>query len=120
MAIGAAAVGGIDRIDIAVKDAGAPIDFFRIGGVRRVKLGGDGKRTGAQYALQTSRRHMTGQDRQRIARHRFIFENHDFPPAFSRATLSHEDWPCRRRSTANCTTWIAALPSRMRLLPATA
>ena len=41
-------------------------------------------------------------------------------PAFSRATASHDERPSRRRSTANCTTLMATLPSRMRRLPATA
>ena len=38
VAVGAAAVGGVDGIDVAVEDARAPVDLFRIGRVGRREL----------------------------------------------------------------------------------
>jgi hypothetical protein len=38
MAIGAATIGGIDRVDIAVEYTGTPVDVFRIGRIGRVQL----------------------------------------------------------------------------------
>ena len=52
VAVGAAAVGGVDRVDVAVEHAGAPIDLVGIGGIRRVELGGHGEPAGAQHALE--------------------------------------------------------------------
>ncbi len=95
MAIGAAAVGGIDGIDVAVEHPRALVHIVRIRGIRRRKLGGDCKAAGAQHALESSRRGMSGQDRQRIAGNRFVLESHGSGPlgvvlalsAFSRTTL---------------------------------
>ena len=100
VAVRAAAVGGVDRIDIAVENPRAFVHFLRVGGIRRRKFGGDREAAGAQHAFEASRRGMPGQDRQRIARDRFVFEFHAAPlrvplfsPAFSRATRSQEERP---------------------------
>ncbi len=108
VAIGAAAVGGVDRVDVAVEHAGAAVDVFGIGGIRRVELGRHGEGAGAQHALEAAGRRVARQDRQRIAGHRLVFEDHCVPPAggradFSRATASHDERPASLRSTANCT-----------------
>ncbi len=123
VAIRAAAVGGVDRIDVAVEHARPFVHILRIGRIRRRKLGGDGEAARAQHALETPRRGMAGQNRQRIARNRFVLELHGAPlappfaasftvswaacfgatfgappssPVFSRVTRSHEERPCWR------------------------
>ena len=111
MAVGAAAVGGVDRVDVAVEHARAPIDVVGVGRIRRGELGRDRERAGAQHALEAAGRRVAGQDRQRIAGHRFVFEDHAGVPRFSRTTAATPSVPSRRRSTGGCTCWIA-LPAR--------
>ena len=103
VAVGAAAVGRVDGVHVAVKDARAAVDLFRIGGVGWREFARDHELSGAQHALEAPGRGMPGQDRQRIARDRFVLEDHGVSPARSRTTRSQEDLPCRRRSTAACT-----------------
>ncbi len=55
MAIGAAAVGGVDGIDVAVEHPRALVYIVRIRGIRRRKFGGYCKSAGAQHALESSR-----------------------------------------------------------------
>ena len=133
VAVRAAAVGRVDGVHIAVEHTRALVHIVRIGRVRGRELGGDHEAAGAQHPLEAPRRSMPGQDRQRIARHRFVLESHGaafgLPPFVgagagaaggegsacrSRTTLSHEDRPCRRWSTANCTWRIASMPPGMR------
>ena len=99
MAVGTAPVRGVDRIDVAVKDAGAVVDLLRIGGIGRSQLGGDGELSGAQHALKAAGRCVAGQDRERITRDRFVVELHGRGPVFSCTTRSQDDRPCNRRST---------------------
>jgi len=54
---------------------------------------------------------VAGQDRQRVAGHRLVVEDHRIDPARSRATASHEERPCNRRSTGGWTRRIVARPS---------
>ena len=118
VAIRAAAVGGVDGIDVAVEHARPFVHILRVRRIRRRELGGDGEAAGAQHALEAPRRGMPGQDRQRIARNRFVLELHGAPlapplrhpsrfpgrlasarfrapssPVFSRVTRSHEERP---------------------------
>ena len=79
VAVRAAAVGGIDRIDIAVENPRPLVHFLRVGGIRRRQLGGDREAARAQHALEAPRRGMPGQDGQRIARNRFVLELHGAP-----------------------------------------
>ena len=76
VAVRAAAVGGVDGVDIAVEHSCALVHILRIGRVRRRELGGDREAAGAQHALEAPRRSMPGQDRQRVARNRFVLESH--------------------------------------------
>ena len=76
MAVRAAAVGGIDGIDITVEHPRTFVDFLRIRRIRRRKLGGDGKFAGAQHPFEAPRRGVSRQDGQRIAGNRLVFESH--------------------------------------------
>ena len=115
VAIGAAAVGSVDCIDIAVEHACALVDIFWIGGVRRRKLGGHGEPSCPQHALETAGRGVPGQNRQRVAGHRLVFEFHAVPSVLpgaavglegaglawgsgfnSLTTRSHDERPCNR------------------------
>ncbi len=102
VAVGAAAVGRVDRVDVAVEHARALVDLFGIGRVRRRQLRRDGERAGAQHALETAGRGVARQDRQRIAGYRFVFELHAAAPSFSRTTRNQAEVPSRRRSTGGC------------------
>ena len=62
MAVGAAAVGGVDGVHIAVKHFGAAVDLAGVGRIGRLQLAGDGKAATAQHALQAPRRGVAGQD----------------------------------------------------------
>ena len=79
VAVGAAAVRRVDRVDVAVEHASAAIDVFRIRGIRGVELGRYRERSGAQQALEAARRRVSRQDGQRIARHGLVFELHRAP-----------------------------------------
>ena len=113
VAVRAAAVGGVDRVHVAVEDPRALVHIRRVGRIRRGELGGDRETTCAQHAFEAARRGMPGQDRQRIAGDRFVLESHG-APLLSRTTLSHEERPCRRWSTASWTLRIASTPPGMR------
>ena len=116
VAIRAAAIGGIDRIDVAVEYPRAPVDVLRVGRIGRRELGGDREPAGPQHALEAARRGMAGKNRQRVAGNRLVLEFHDGPtlrgaPSIlaataaagaggsgfaSRTTRSHEERPCKR------------------------
>jgi len=64
MHIGAGGVGGVDGVADLGEDEGAVKDLLRIGGIRRVELGGDGELALAQHALQPAAGAMAGQRRQ--------------------------------------------------------
>ena len=120
MAVRAAAVGRIDRIDVAVEHPRTLINVFRVGRIGRCEFGRDREPLRAQHPLETPRRGMAGQDRQRIPRHRFIVESHGAAPGrdepadggtaladggtalaggaavLSRTTRSQEERPCCR------------------------
>ena len=119
VAVGAAAVRCVDRVDVAVEHARAAIDVLGIGGIGRVELGGDGECSGAQHALEAAGRRVSRQDRQRIARHRLVVEVHAASVAFRarREPRRAAREPAVDRSWTTC---IAALPSRIRALPAIA
>ena len=51
--VGAAAVGRVDRIHIAVEDACAGVDLVRISGIGRCELGRHREAARAQHALET-------------------------------------------------------------------
>ena len=60
VAVGAAAVGGVDRIDVAVEHPRALVHILRIGGIRRRQLGGDREAARAQHALEAAGGGMPG------------------------------------------------------------
>ncbi len=91
MAIGAAAVGRVDRVGIAVEYAGAAVDLVGIRGIRRGELGGHREPARAQHALEAAGRYVAGQDRQRIAGNRFVLEFH----ALLSGLLAHDAQPRR-------------------------
>ena len=55
VAVGAAAVGGVDRIDVAVEHPRALVDILGIRRIRRRELGGDREAAGPQHALEAAR-----------------------------------------------------------------
>src|SRR6266700_1488979 len=103
MAVRAAAVGRIDRIDVAIENPCPFVYVFRIGRIRRSKLRGDREAARTQHALEPSRRGMTRKNGQGIAGYdRFVVELHAgacgappdrapvFSQPFSRATRRHD------------------------------
>jgi hypothetical protein len=103
VAIGAAAVGRVDGIDITVEYVRAPIDVLGIGGVGRGHLRGHRELARPQHPLEAARGGMARQDRQRIARYRLVLEDQALSPARSRATRSQDERPASRRSSGGCT-----------------
>ena len=99
VAIRAAAVGRVDRVDIAVEYPRTLVDFLRVCRIRRCQLGGDGELARAQHTFEAPGRGVSRQDGQGIAGNRFILESHGAPPGaasvcpFSRATRNHEERP---------------------------
>ena len=128
VAVGAAAVGGVDRVDVAVEHAGAAVDVLGIGGIRRVELGRHRERARRAARARGGRATCgpagSAADSRAPARPRRSCACAASPATmradFSRATASHDERPASLRSTANCTTCTAALPSRIRALPAIA
>ena len=127
MDVGAATVGSVDGIDIAVEQTRAAKNFFGIRTIGRRQFGSDSEATGAQHALEAARRTVAGEHGQRLARYGLVGEVHGVPsffgaaaalagaavgflafgsgsPVFSRTTRNHEDEPSMRRSTGACTT----------------
>ncbi len=118
VAVRAAAVGRVDRIDIAVENSCPFVHVLRVGGIRRREFGGDRKTARAQHPFEPSRGGMAGQDGQRIAGDRFVLESHGVPlgvpagepvadpvvtpfgplpfSAFSRTTRNHDERPWER------------------------
>ena len=99
VAVGTAAVSGIDGIDITVEDTRAPVDLLGVRGVGWRHLRGHRELPRAQDALQTAGGCVTRQDRQWIAGYRLVLEDQALSPARSRATRNQEDLPVSRRST---------------------
>src|SRR5271155_4036279 len=84
VAIGAATVGGVDRIDHAVEHTGPDVYLFRVGRIWRREFRGDGKLPRAQHALKPAGRSVPRQDRQPIARYRLVLGIYDYGPLFFR------------------------------------
>ena len=126
VAVGAAAVGGVDGIDIAVEDARAPVDVLGIGGIRRRQLRGHRELPGAQHALEAARRGVARQDRQRVAGNRLVLEDHSRPIRFAAGSRSARvpraatrSGPAGAGRPANCIVPSASTPPGMRWLPPT-
>src|SRR5262249_51527036 len=135
MHIGAGGIGGIYSVADLREHQGAVVDLLRIGGIRRVQLGGDGELPLPQHTLQPPTGAVAGQRRQRIGRIDVALRRHGtlgvaeglsasgflagalpggaLPgggaggSVLSRTTLSQEEWSFRRLSTGFCTSRMA-------------
>ena len=93
VAVGAAAVGGVDGIDITVEDTRAPVHLLGVRGVGRRHLRRHCELPGAQDALETPGGGVTRQDRQRIPGHRLVLEDQARSPARSRCHAQPGGFP---------------------------
>ena len=102
------AVGGVDRVDVAVEDARAvdrpPRGSAESGGASSVVTA---KLPGAQHALEPAGRGVaragSAADSPGPVRRSKIMARRRLRRAVSRTTRSQDERPCRRRSTGGCT-----------------